>query len=202
MKILKFIPNVLTLVRLGLTLTYLHLLYALNRGHKVYFTAALIVFILICITDFIDGKIARALNASSPFGAFLDVAADFVFIISSLVMLSVRSMIPMWFIAVVLGKFTEFIVTSYFIKKYQKNCTSLFIFDYLGRIAAVNFFLIPGISLFIYIDLSIMYINILMYITLILAAMSSTARLVNCYKVIKLDSPNRREKDSAWNDFL
>ena len=186
MKILRYIPNILTLVRMILTLIYLHLLYALNSSDRMYFTTALIVFILVCITDFIDGKIARALKVSSPFGALLDVTVDFGFIISSLVMLSVRSIIPMWFIAVVLGKFTEFLGTSYFIKKHQVNCSSLFIFDYFGRIAAVNFYLIPGISLLIYIGLSAIFLNIFIYLTLILVAISSTARIIKCYKVQKV----------------
>ena len=186
MKLLKYVPNILTSMRLVLTFIYLILLHALNGNNKLYFTAALIIFILICLTDFLDGKIARATKAASPFGALLDVAADFVYIFSSLIMLSVNNMIPMWFIALVLGKFIEFLVTSYFIKKYESKSNSLFIFDYFGRIAAMNFFLIPGISLFVYADLDIMYINILLYITLILVVISSLVRCANCYKVIKL----------------
>jgi len=202
MKILKYIPNILTLVRMILTLIYLHLLYALNSSNRMCFTTALIVFILICITDFVDGKIARALKASSPFGALLDVTADFVFIISSLVMLSVKGMIPMWFIAVVLGKFVEFLGTSYFIKKHQVNCSSLFIFDYFGRIAAVNFFLIPGLSLLLYIGLGAICLNIFIYLTLILVAISSTARIMKCYKAQKVNLLIKVGNNAAINKSI
>jgi len=189
MKILKYIPNTLTSVRIALTLVYLHLLFLLNSSNKIYFTAAFVVFLLICLTDIFDGKIARKVKAASSFGALLDVAADFVFIISSLTMLCVYNMIPMWFIAAVLGKFIEFITTSYIIKKHQSNTDSLFIFDYFGRIAAINFFLTPGIVIFMNIGLNVMYINIFIYVTLILVIISSSARVANCYKVLKLKRP-------------
>lgn len=186
MKALKKIPNILTLLRMVLTLIYLLLLHDLYlySNDRLYFILAAIVFILICATDFIDGKIARRLKVSSSLGAALDVTADFIFIISSNIMLIIQNILPLWFMMIVFAKFIEFIITSYIIKKYNNFSRSLFIFDYFGRIAAANFFLIPGITLFVYIGLNIMYINIIIYITLILTFTSSLARCMNCHKAL------------------
>lgn len=188
MKMLKWIPNMLTSLRMVLTFIYLLLLYDLHlyRNNRLYFTLTIIVFVLICVTDFMDGKIARKIKAVSLLGSFLDVAADFIFIVSSLIVLIIHNVISVWCIVMVLAKFTEFLVTSYIIRNYYNISNKFFIFDYFGRIAAVNFFLIPGMSLFVYIGLNVIYINIFIYITLILVLISSLARCINCYKVLKL----------------
>lgn len=188
MKKLKLIPNILTSLRMVLTFIYLLLLYDLhlNRHNRLYFTLTIIIFVLICLSDFLDGKIARRVKAVSLLGGFLDVAADFGFIVFSLIVLIIHNMIPIWFIVMVLAKFTEFLVTSYIIRNFHGSSNTFFIFDYFGRIAAVSFFLIPGIVSFVYIGLNIMYINIFIYITLILVLISSSERCINCYKILRL----------------
>lgn len=185
MNIPRCIPNVLTGLRIVLTFIYLAFLdnLDLNNNNRLYFTCGIIVFFLICITDFIDGKIARKIKAESLLGSFLDVIADFIFIISSLVLLNFNNMIPIWVTVIALIKFIEFIVTCYIIKRCNNNiCNNFFQFDYFGRTAAISFFLIPGMVLLTYIGLDILYINTLIFITLILVIISF---LVRCTKVIK-----------------
>jgi len=89
----RCIPNVLTGLRMVLTFIYLLFLENLNlySNNKLYFASAGIVFFLICVTDFIDGKIARKIKAESLLGSFLDVTADFIFIISSLALLNLNN---------------------------------------------------------------------------------------------------------------
>ncbi|EJE7236221.1 CDP-alcohol phosphatidyltransferase family protein [Clostridium sporogenes] len=180
----RCIPNVLTGLRMVLTFIYLLFLENLNlySNNKLYFASAGIVFFLICVTDFIDGKIARKIKAESLLGSFLDVTADFIFIISSLALLNLNNRIPIWFTVLTLIKFIEFFITSYIIKKYYNVSNNFFQFDYFGRIAAMNFFLIPGMVLLTYIGLNIIYINMLIWITLILVIISFSVR---CTKVIK-----------------
>ncbi len=69
---MMFLPSAVTLMNLGMGV--LSLMYAFN--HQVRWSA---VFVLIAvILDFLDGTMARKLNASSDFGKELDSLADLV----------------------------------------------------------------------------------------------------------------------------
>ncbi|MBC7518301.1 MAG: CDP-alcohol phosphatidyltransferase family protein [Microbacteriaceae bacterium] len=92
------IPNVLSVLRLGLVPIFLILLFA---RQDVF---ALLVLGFSTLTDFLDGLIARKFNQVSRLGQLLDPAADRLFIFASLVGLSVREIIPPWFAVVVLGR--------------------------------------------------------------------------------------------------
>jgi cardiolipin synthase len=59
-------------------------------------SAALVLSILVALTDFIDGPIARRTGGASPFGALLDMTSDKVFLCSLLVVLAVRGESPVW----------------------------------------------------------------------------------------------------------
>lgn len=67
------IPNILTLLRIVLIPVFV-LTYYLPYSWSLM--AAGGVFALAAITDWFDGYLARKLNQSSPFGAFLDPVAD------------------------------------------------------------------------------------------------------------------------------
>jgi CDP-diacylglycerol--glycerol-3-phosphate 3-phosphatidyltransferase len=67
------LPTWLTLFRVALLPVMVVVFYLPFRGHN--FTAA-IVFLLAAITDWLDGYLARRLNLTSAFGAFLDPVAD------------------------------------------------------------------------------------------------------------------------------
>ena len=66
-------PNKLTVLRIILTPVFLILLVSNFTGH---FVAALVVFIVASITDYLDGSIARKQNLITNFGKFLDPLAD------------------------------------------------------------------------------------------------------------------------------
>ena len=68
------IPNLLSLFRLALIPVYM-LIYFRAQEHDDYFLAAGILAVS-CITDLIDGKIARHFNMISTVGKILDPLAD------------------------------------------------------------------------------------------------------------------------------
>ncbi len=72
MKIRYLIPNIVTTINLVFSLTALHFI---TLEH--YITASWLILLAI-LCDGLDGKIARALNASSKFGAEFDTLVDFV----------------------------------------------------------------------------------------------------------------------------
>lgn len=68
------IPNFLSLLRLLLIPIYVYIY--LNAETKVQFIAAGAVLTISCLTDMIDGKIARKYNMISTLGMLLDPVAD------------------------------------------------------------------------------------------------------------------------------
>jgi CDP-diacylglycerol--glycerol-3-phosphate 3-phosphatidyltransferase len=78
------LPNILTLVRI-LVIPFFVLVYYLpyEWGHLV----AAIIFTLACITDWLDGYLARSLKQATKFGAFLDPVADKLMVSIALVMI-------------------------------------------------------------------------------------------------------------------
>jgi cardiolipin synthase (CMP-forming) len=52
------------------------------------------------LSDWLDGKIARALNQTSKLGQLLDPAADRLYIGATLVALAIRAIIPWWLLAI------------------------------------------------------------------------------------------------------
>ena len=56
------------------------------------------------VTDWLDGKLARWLDQGSKLGALLDPAADRLYIVSTLVALALRDIVPPWVVALLLGR--------------------------------------------------------------------------------------------------
>jgi CDP-diacylglycerol--glycerol-3-phosphate 3-phosphatidyltransferase len=78
------LPTWLTLFRVALLPVMVIVFYVRFPGHNI--TAA-IVFLLAAITDWLDGYLARRLNLTSAFGAFLDPVADKLMVAVTLFML-------------------------------------------------------------------------------------------------------------------
>ena len=83
------IPNLLTLLRLLLIPLFVGMFYFpdnwVSVGNKNLFSALL--FLVAAITDWLDGYLARALNQTSAFGAFLDPVADKLMVAAALIVL-------------------------------------------------------------------------------------------------------------------
>jgi CDP-diacylglycerol--glycerol-3-phosphate 3-phosphatidyltransferase len=93
------VPNALSVLRLLGVPLFLWLL--LGPGSDGW---ALVVLVVAGFSDWLDGKLARWLNQGSKLGALLDPAADRLYIVSTLVALAVREIIPVWLVAVLLAR--------------------------------------------------------------------------------------------------
>lgn len=78
------LPNLLTLSRI-LLVPFFVLVYVVPGQGTYIFAAAL--FALAAFTDWLDGYLARRLNQTTPFGAFLDPVADKLIVVTALVLL-------------------------------------------------------------------------------------------------------------------
>ena len=85
------IPNLLSLLRLlGVPL----FLWLVLGPHANGWAFAVLAFG--GVSDYADGKIARRFNQSSRLGALLDPAADRLYIIATIVALTIRGILPVW----------------------------------------------------------------------------------------------------------
>ncbi|HZI97943.1 MAG TPA: CDP-alcohol phosphatidyltransferase family protein [Actinomycetales bacterium] len=89
------VPNALSLLRLLLVPVFAYLIVTRADGW------ALVVLAVSGVTDFLDGYVARAWHQESRLGELLDPAADRLYILSSLLGLAYRDVIPWWLVAVV-----------------------------------------------------------------------------------------------------
>ncbi len=79
------LPNVLTLSRIVLIPVVMVAFYVNTTLSK---WIAVIAFISACLTDFLDGYIARLMKQTTKFGQFLDPIADKLLIASTLLLLA------------------------------------------------------------------------------------------------------------------
>ena len=97
------IPNILTVLRIALIPVFVLVFYLPYSWSHVATTA---LFGLAALTDWFDGYLARKLQQTSPFGAFLDPVADKLIVAVALIML-VQTNPTMWFVvpaAVIVGR--------------------------------------------------------------------------------------------------
>jgi cardiolipin synthase len=92
------VPNGLSVLRLLLVPVFLVLLL---DDHDIL---AATVLAISGITDYLDGKLARAWNQQSRIGELLDPAADRLFIIATLIAFVVRDIVPLWLAVVLVGR--------------------------------------------------------------------------------------------------
>ncbi|WP_448623451.1 CDP-alcohol phosphatidyltransferase family protein [Geodermatophilus sp. URMC 64] len=65
---------------------------------------AIVVLALSGVSDWADGKLARLLDQGSRLGALLDPAADRLYIVATLIALTLRDVIPVWLVLLLLGR--------------------------------------------------------------------------------------------------
>lgn len=92
------VPNVLSLLRLLLVPVFAWLILTGRDGF------ALAVLAASGITDYLDGALARRWGQVSRVGQLLDPFADRLFILSTLLGLGWRDVIPWWLVALIVGR--------------------------------------------------------------------------------------------------
>jgi CDP-diacylglycerol--glycerol-3-phosphate 3-phosphatidyltransferase len=93
------IPNMLSILRLLGVPLFLWLLLGPEADGW-----ALGVLMFAGVSDYADGKIARALNQTSKLGTLLDPAADRLYILATLVAFVLRDVIPWWLAVLIVGR--------------------------------------------------------------------------------------------------
>lgn len=92
------LPNALSMLRLVGVPIFLWLILSGQDGWAV------VVLVVSGVSDYLDGKIARAYNLVSSVGQLLDPLADRLYILSTLLGLAWRGIIPWWLVGVLVGR--------------------------------------------------------------------------------------------------
>ncbi|MCK6512568.1 CDP-diacylglycerol--glycerol-3-phosphate 3-phosphatidyltransferase [Myxococcota bacterium] len=101
------IPNVLTYIRI---LMIPLVLFVLERDSRLYSFYAACIFAAACVTDFLDGYLARKLNQITILGKLIDPLADKLIVAATLIIMVPMGRVPSWVVIVLLSR--EFAITG------------------------------------------------------------------------------------------
>ncbi len=101
------LPNQLTIGRLVISALFVVVLSLSFHGSA---TLALVLFVVGGLTDYADGRIARARNLVTNFGKLMDPLADKIMVSAAFIFLASTRMVPAWFVVLVVSR--EFLVTG------------------------------------------------------------------------------------------
>ncbi len=175
------IPNILTCIRVLLIPVFMVLAYRHTPGCDI---AALAVYVIACITDFIDGKLARAWNQVTNFGKFMDPVADKLLVMAALLIFVEDGTISAWMVAIILGR--EFLVSS--LRMVAAAQGSVIAANYWGKVkTAIT--MVTLIFLLLRLDPvmigGISLQTILIWLTVILTAISGATYVIDNFAVVK-----------------
>lgn len=101
------LPNYLTLSRIVFTFVIMGLLFIPSFAGAC---AAFVLFLIACITDLMDGWIARKKGLMTDFGKIMDPLADKVLVLGLFLTFVQLQVVPAWMVAVIMVR--EFFVTG------------------------------------------------------------------------------------------
>lgn len=100
----------ITLVRVVLIPVYMVLMLLSAGGAEWLRWAAVAVFIIASVSDFLDGYIARHYNQVSDFGKFLDPLADKLLVTACMMIFVGWGRMPSWLVFIVIAR--EFAISG------------------------------------------------------------------------------------------
>ena len=115
---LLFIPSAITSIRLCI---FPFLLFSYVNGFTLITDT---FFLIVLLSDFADGYVARKLHVPSGLGAVFDASVDFLFIGGMFLEFTSIGMYPQWVFPLTVFMFTQFAITSLVFRR---------VFDPLGK---------------------------------------------------------------------
>lgn len=99
--------NRITLSRLALTVLFV---VTLNSSWQYARTAALVIFLIAGLTDFVDGEIARRYGVITNFGKLMDPLVDKIMMAAAFISLVPLKAVPAWAATTVVAR--DFLITG------------------------------------------------------------------------------------------
>ncbi len=167
------LPNKLTLLRICMIPFFV--IFAKLPGYGMQIVAV-IIYVLACLTDMLDGKIARSQNLITNFGKFMDPIADKLLVMSAMIVLTAQGRMPDWVCILMLAR--EFLVSGFRLVAVENG--RVIAAGPLGKLKTV-FQMAATIALMLFVPISgepplgpvpALIANILMYIAMALTVIS------------------------------
>ncbi len=174
---MKYIPNILTIIRLLLVPLFPIVFFSPNENAHFY---ALIIFMVASITDFLDGYFARKYNVVSIIGIVLDPLADKLMLLTTLGCLYISEYIPIGVLIIILIKETSLVISGIFL--YFMKEKTVIPSNKFGKMATVVFSL--AIVLIIIFPDSIVSITTV-FIAILLELLALSSYVSNYFRHIK-----------------
>ncbi len=95
------LPNKLSILRVCCIPAIVGLLYGTASWCR---WTALALFCLASFTDYLDGHLARKHQMITDFGKFIDPVADKLLVLSTMIMLIYRGLLPAWLVVLILAR--------------------------------------------------------------------------------------------------
>ena len=103
------LPNTLTSIRMILIIPFVMIMQIAPDGNGRF--AALAIFIVASITDFLDGYIARKNHLVTNFGKFMDPLADKLLVSAAMICLVSMDRLPAWMVIIIISR--EFAISGF-----------------------------------------------------------------------------------------
>lgn len=159
------IPNLLCVLRIFLVPIFIYVFFSPMKNNL---TISFAIVILAGLTDILDGYIARKFNLVTKLGIVLDPLADKMMLLSVLVSMTVKGMLPLWIIVVVALKESAMIIGALVLHKnheiivpaniYGKAATASFYVAILAVVFKTSFYLF-----FMILFVALTFLALLMY---------------------------------------
>ncbi|MDO5026583.1 MAG: CDP-diacylglycerol--glycerol-3-phosphate 3-phosphatidyltransferase [Tissierellia bacterium] len=175
------LANRITMLRLALVPVFI----IIFEIYKTNTALAAIVFSLTAMTDFLDGDIARKWEIVTTFGKFMDPLVDKVLTQAGYIVLTGAGFIPSWTVIVII--FRELLITGLRTLAASNNITIAA--SKLGKIKTISQFV--AIIAFLLKDvlaLPSLFLNILLYFSVLTTVISGADYLNKNIKILDLDN--------------
>ena len=103
------LPNTLTTIRMILIVPFVMIMQITPDGNGRF--AALAIFIIASMTDFLDGYIARKNHLVTNFGKFMDPLADKLLVSAAMSCLVSMDRLPAWMVIIIISR--EFAISGF-----------------------------------------------------------------------------------------
>lgn len=98
------LPNAITISRILALPFCAYALFKNGGDDSTWRIISFVLFFIVGVTDFLDGKLARSRNTVTEFGKLLDPIADKALIGTALISLSLLHLLPWWITIIILTR--------------------------------------------------------------------------------------------------